>query len=230
MKQTITNSSTLNFYLRLGIMLFIPCVIFFFYFPDFDLSISRIFYDINQGGFYLKDNLLFQSIYKLTNGIAASILILLPVLIILSYVLNNNFLTQKRKTLVFLLSALILGPGIMVNAVLKDNWDRPRPRQVIEFGGSKIYEPPFAPNFACDNCHSFVSGHASVGFFFFAFALLHKNRKWFLLPILLGSTIGATRIVQGGHFFSDVIFSGFVVFFCSLFLFHLFFEFRPRKN
>jgi lipid A 4'-phosphatase len=124
--------------------------------------------------------------------------------------------------LVFLLSAVILGPGLLVNMGLKDNWGRPRPRQVMEFGGEKHYEPPLSPGLRCDDCHSFVSGHASIGFCFFGLALLSRSRKWLWLPAIAGTAIGVTRIAQGGHFLSDVLFSGWVVWYSTVFLHGLF--------
>ena len=61
---------------------------------------------------------------------------------------------------------------------------------------------------------SFPSGHAASGFHLCTMALLFKG-KWKLLSICLFSTWGTLvslgRILQGGHFLSDVIGSLFIV-------------------
>lgn len=217
-------ASKFRIFFRYDLAVFLACIAFFLIFPKFDLYVSQHFYDSPSGRFFWKNHFITDFIYELTHVIAAAMLITLPVMIVLGFLIKIRFLKHNRRALVFLLTALLVGPGLIVNSLLKENWERPRPRQVMEFGGDKNFVAPFAPTFECDKCRSFVSGHASVGFYFFALALLLRNRKWFLLPITLGIVIGATRVVQGGHFFSDVLFSGWVVWFSSLILYQLFFK------
>lgn len=50
-----------------------------------------------------------------------------------------------RKT-GYLLLVIALGPGLLVNAVLKEQWGRARPSQVAEFGGSAAYTPVWLPS------------------------------------------------------------------------------------
>jgi len=212
---------------RYDVAAFLLCIVFFLIWPDFDLYVSRHFYDESAGGFFWNHTFVAEFIYTATDVIAGVAIFGLPTAIVAGWLSKKEFLVRRRRALVFVFTVLVVGPGLVVNAALKDHWDRPRPRQVVEFGGERTYEPPFNPSFACDNCHSFVSGHASIGFFFFSLALLSRKRKWLWLPVIAGSVIGATRIVQGGHFFSDVVFSGWAVWFCSLILYAWFFE--PKK-
>ncbi|MBU0675305.1 MAG: phosphatase PAP2 family protein [Proteobacteria bacterium] len=222
--RTINRPWFIRALLRYDTAAFIACIAFFLVWPRFDLSVSRLFFDMNTHAFIWKDHLIPRSIYSLTHLIGGTIVITLPIMIFASFVKKKGFLAQRRKALIFLLSLALLGPGLVVNVILKEHWDRPRPRQIIEFGGDKQYEAPFAPDFMSEGCYSFVSGHASVGFYFFGLALLSRKRKWLVLPILAGTVIGAGRIVQGGHFFSDVLFSGWVVWFCSILLYTQFFK------
>jgi lipid A 4'-phosphatase len=110
----------------------------------------------------------------------------------------------------FLALVLIIGPGILVNTVLKEHSGRPRPGHLIEFGGSHAFMPVFRSGECARNC-SFVSGEASsiyaIGF---AIAMLARRRRASLLgtAILAGSVVGFIRIAQGGHFLSDIIFAG----------------------
>jgi lipid A 4'-phosphatase len=210
--------------LRYDTIGFLFCICFFILWPDFDISISEKFYDASAQIFFLKGNVIIESIYQFTHVITVSILLTLVFMIMGSFIIKKPYFSDRRKVFIYLLCACLLGPGLMVNLVLKDNWGRPRPRQTLEFGGDKEFQPPFSPNFECQTCRSFVSGHASMGFYFFSFALLARRKTWLVAPILAGGVIGAVRIAQGGHFFSDVLFSGWVVWFCSLLLYHWFFK------
>lgn len=211
---------------------FLSCIFFFIIWPDFDLKVSSLFYSKEANVFFWKHHVIADFIYSLTQLIGTIMIVGLPLLIALSWIMKRDYLIRTRPILIYLLCACILGPSLMVNAVLKDNWGRPRPNQVIEFGGDKHYQAALYPSFENKKGHSFVSGHASVGFVFFSLALLARNRRWLLLPILAGAVIGAVRIIQGGHFFSDVIFSGWVVWYCSLLLYAVFNKLKlfPEKT
>ncbi len=211
--------------LRYDIAAFLACVGFFVIWPEFDLYITRHFFSTGNG-FIWKNHILTEAVYSLTNVIAASIIIGLPILIAAGWITRKEFLVRYRNIFIFMLIACIIGPGVMVNMILKDNWGRPRPRETIEFQGDWQYVPPFVPGFECRDCHSFVSGHASVGFFFFSLALVLRNRRWLWLPVITGAIIGLSRMGQGGHYLSDILFSGWVVWFCSIALYKLFLKFK----
>jgi lipid A 4'-phosphatase len=70
------------------------------------------------------------------------------------------------------------------------------------------------PSDQCDDNCSFPSGHAALGFWAIAFALLAPPRRRKLAvaaAVGFGALIGAVRIAQGAHFLSDVIASGLLV-------------------
>jgi lipid A 4'-phosphatase len=218
--------SLLRLLLRYDTIVFLACIVFFLFWPDYDLSISQYFYDGGSGKFIGTYYIIFDYIQDLTSIIATTLSITLISIVAFCWLLKKDFLGQRWRIFVFLLTSFILGPGIMVNLVLKENWGRPRPRQVIEFGGSNDYRSPFDPSFDRKSGSSFVCGDASVGYFFFSLALLLRKRKWLWLSIIAGTVIGFGRVVQGAHYFSDVLFSGWVVWFCSLILYTLFFEYE----
>ncbi|TPW01688.1 MAG: superfamily protein, partial [bacterium] len=105
-------------------------------------------------------------------------------------------------------------PGLIVNLILKDHWGRPRPSTIAEFFGPNHYVPPFLISDQClDNC-SFPSGHAALGFWLVAFALLTppvRRRRALWAALVFGAMVGLVRIAQGGHFLSDVLVSGMIV-------------------
>jgi lipid A 4'-phosphatase len=112
----------------------------------------------------------------------------------------------------FLLLAVALGPGLIVNFIFKDHWNRPRPRDVVEFGGPLHYAPPLLPT--GEGGTSFPCGHCSVAFLYGAGWWLWKRRRpaWarasLAAGIAAGFALGLGRMAAGGHFLSDVVWSG----------------------
>ena len=118
------------------------------------------------------------------------------------------------RVALYLLAVLALGPGLLVNVVFKDNWGRPRPSTITAFHGPNTYVRPLVPSTQCDDNCSFPSGHAALGFWTVAFALLAPPRRRALAvgaALAFGGLVGLARIAQGGHFLSDVIASGVLV-------------------
>ncbi len=193
--------------------LFLILAVVFIIFPGIDLAFSSIFYN-EQGGFYLKENWLVQFSYRKNNYLVIAATLSLIVILILSSKNKRKYLGLDKKASLFLLLVMILGPGLVVNNVFKNQWDRARPDKIQEFGGQKKFTPAFVISDQCEKNCSFVSGHAAAIFFFSAiFLLVNDRRRWWVLAfsILAGSLVGFGRIVQGDHFLSDVIFSFFIV-------------------
>jgi membrane-associated phospholipid phosphatase len=109
-----------------------------------------------------------------------------------------------------------LGPGLVVNTVLKDHWGRARPLQIEQFGGSRAFTPAPLPAAQCARNCSFPSGHAALGFSLLAFALLlppgAARRLATAAALGVGVLVGLARIAQGAHFLSDVVYAGLVVY------------------
>lgn len=147
-------------------------------------------------------------------------------------------LKEYRKSFIFIVLVILIGPGLIVQS-LKNTWGRPRPGEIIEFGGPYQYHAVYSPNFKLtgnpDDGKSFPSGHASIGFslMFFYFILRKKNRKAaisiFAFSVLFGSIMGTTRMVQGGHFISDVVTSFFIVLIVCNILSFIFLENCEKK-
>lgn len=141
--------------------------------------------------------------------IGACVLAILGV--VFTYVGQRSWLGLAGVRWFLLLSCLIVGPGVVSNLALKDQWGRARPREVVQFGGEKSFSGPLVPSRQCARNCSFVSGEASSIFMiFFAAALLFRRRAYPLVitGVTAGSLAGLIRISQGGHFLSDVVFAG----------------------
>jgi lipid A 4'-phosphatase len=123
---------------------------------------------------------------------------------------------RYRRACLALVLAVVLGPGIVVNSVLKPYWGRPRPRHVVQFGGTQVFHPWWQPG-GPGHGRSFPSGHAALGFAMLAGARLIPRSYRRLRHGAIGAAIGygllmgCGRIVQGGHFFSDVLWAGVIV-------------------
>jgi len=137
---------------------------------------------------------------------------------------STKWKSLQNPALVFLLT-FIIGAGLFTHLLLKDHWGRPRPKQSIEFGGSQEFRPFYSPNFfhQPEPSKSFPCGHCSMGFVFFSVALLgmRLKNKWltyagWTLALGLGGLLGITRIMQGGHFFSDVLMSALILWLTAL--------------
>lgn len=129
--------------------------------------------------------------------------------------------------------AMLLGTGIVVNAILKETWGRPRPAEVQSFGGAGAFVSALQPSHQCSSNCSFVSGHAATGFTLMALGLLGTpatRRRWLRWGLAGGLATGALRIAQGGHFLSDVLFSGAVVWLVCLLLREAWLRLRWRRR
>jgi lipid A 4'-phosphatase len=137
----------------------------------------------------------------------------------LTFSFFQSYRSWRRPCLLLLLT-FALGSGLIIHAALKDHWGRPRPRQVIEFGGMQHFRSYYQPNLdqQPEPSKSFACGHASVGFYFFAVAVLgsiYQSRLLYWLGLgsafCLGSLLSTARIAQGGHFLSDAIASALIM-------------------
>lgn len=130
-----------------------------------------------------------------------------------------------RQCFLFIVLLGVIGPGVVSNMILKEYWGRPRPREVEGLGGQKVFEPVLTIDRSSGG-KSFPCGHATMGYFFMGgYFLLRRYRRgwaWFFLAFggCLGFFMGIARMCQGGHFFSDVIWSGFIMYFVAALLFY----------
>lgn len=194
--------------------LFLVCSAIFINFPEIDLWFASQFY---QDGFYLNDNPVVYGIYWL---FAKPHFVIIPLLIALAIIYHKKFKDtdhHKKWIFSFLLASLILGPGVLVNSVLKDNSiGRARPVHIEPYGGDKTFTAAYQYSGQCQRNCSFVSGHASMGFFFIGLGWLLRSKRAFWLGFGIGCVVGFGRVVQGGHFFSDVVLAFWAVYFVNL--------------
>ncbi len=189
-----------------------------------DLAIESLFYSPGAG--WTEGNgWLWAFLYRYGN-IPAFVIGGLGAIALLLSLFSAKF-QPDRKAGLFIVVFLILGPGLIVNTLFKDFWGRPRPSEIVNFGGTETYRPFWSPG-SPGQGKSFPSGHAAIGFFIMApfFILRRKAPGWarraLAAGILYGMLMGLARMIQGGHFLTDVIWAGCMVYLTGLFLYYLF--------
>lgn len=136
-------------------------------------------------------------------------------LVLFTIGLRSRYCRPARRGAAFMTLAMLLGPGLLVNAIFKGEWGRPRPTQIVEFGGEREYSP-YWQSTPFDKGRSFPSGHASMGFFLMMPYFLCRRHQpmrphawvWLVVGLAAGSVMGWARMAQGGHFLTDVMWSG----------------------
>lgn len=111
------------------------------------------------------------------------------------------------RRLSFLLLLLALVPGLIVNQVFKEHWGRARPIQIEQFGGNRLFTPPFIVS--DQRGGSFVSGHVAAAAWLVAVAVLLAGWRslWTLLSLAYLLNMALARIAAGAHFLSDALIS-----------------------
>jgi lipid A 4'-phosphatase len=181
----------------------------FIYFPQIDIRVTQFFY-ASQGIFPANDFWLVKGIYQATPWLGR-FAFLFALMVLLCAIFSPARVSRRHwRRASAVVAVIVLGIGLLVHTVLKDGMGRPRPRDVQIFMGTTDYVPVFVPSQFCQTNCSFVSGHAAVGFALMSIGMLSirkRRRFWLALGLMSGGAIGLARIAQGGHFFSDVVFS-----------------------
>lgn len=197
--------------------------------PGIDIAVSRIFFDPAMQFRWARTGML-----ELIRTAGPDIIIGTLIVCILLYaasLISQSWMWRVAPMQVFYLGlTLLLGPGLIVETVLKPHWGRARPREISEFGGSATYSPAWQMSDQCDSNCSFVSGHAAVAFWLTAYAFILPS-KWRMpvlaVSVVLGFAMGFVRIAQGAHFLSDVATAGLIVIAMNEILARLIFKQTP---
>ncbi len=172
------------------IILFLAAVLgfsaLFWALPALDMATSELFYRAGAG-FPLSQEPLLKAFRKSSDLVL--VLLFTGLVVHLAWRVARqglNALAGARRS-VFLLAALAVGPGLIVNGVLKSWWGRPRPVSVDIFGGEA----------------------SSAAWMVAAIVLIPARLRPFLAPpvVIYGLLLSVNRLAFGGHFLSDVVLS-----------------------
>lgn len=190
---------------------------------DLDLRIEQHFFCPDEGWIYGQRapwNFLYHY------GVLPTVVVAFGALIVGALSFRWHNFRDQRRAAWFLVLLAIVGPIVVVNLVFKEHWGRPRPGEVIHFGGDKPYLEVWEKGVSGQG-RSFPCGHCSAAFFFFGFFFIVRRRshRWALVILVstlaYGSLMGMARMVQGGHFASDVLWSAAFMYYLSLGLYCL---------
>ncbi len=201
--------------LALLILLTIP-----FLATDLDVDLQTHFYR-EGSGWYLAEKQPWLFLYEY--GTLPGLLIGAGALIVLVASIWKESLRPRRAASLFLVLTLAIGPGLIVNTILKGHWGRPRPRDIVQFGGGEEHWKVWERRPVGGGGASLPSGHASVAFYLLTpyFFLRRRQRRqatYFLAGgVVYGVLMGIARMVQGGHFASDVLWAGGIVYLTGYF-------------
>lgn len=186
-------------------------------FPQWDLAVAKMAY---QNGQFIADrgglvHAMRMAVWNLSVGMALACVLALS--------LAHNYEWPRRLLPVrswnVILWSFLLGPGLLVNTLLKEFSQRARPNDLLSFGGDRFYTPIGQFSGQCQTNCSFVSGEVS-GTTAFCLACViiiqhHQTRlgpQWVraLYAALLACFVFvfAHRVLSGGHFLSDALLAG----------------------
>jgi lipid A 4'-phosphatase len=182
--------------------------------PAIDLAATGLFYVPGQG-FPLGDWAPLVAVEDTVPWITKLVIAIVALGAVWLALIGRPLWRLDRKALVFLVVAITLGPGLIANTVLKDNWGRARPYQTEAFGGTRQFTPAPLTAAQCERNCAFVSGHAALAFSLVSFAFLlpigRRRRLAVAAAAGFGALVGIGRIAAGAHFLSDIAYAGLIV-------------------
>ena len=188
---------------------------YFLLFPGVDLAVSATFHQAGEG-FALAREPILKGLRKSSTWVLAGLLISAVTILILRRWSSRPGAIGRigpglGRNCAFLLVGLAVGPGLVVNTVLKNGWGRARPVQTDLFGGEAAFSGVWRISDACrDNC-SFVSGEASSATWMVCAVLLMTPARWRVATVSVACVyavaLSLNRVAFGGHYLSDVLLS-----------------------
>lgn len=183
-------------------------------YPELDLRVARYFYSFVDAGHNAFAWRLYPPLMLARDvGLWVGTVLVAPavVALLIKLILPRRKLLLSGRAILFLIVTLALGPGVLVNGVLKEHWGRSRPIDVTQFGGTEHFVAWWDPRGDCPSNCGFVSGDVAGAFWTVAPAALAPP-AWRALAyggaLTLGAGMAAIRVMAGGHFITDVVFAG----------------------
>lgn len=242
------------------LILIIGTIIFRINDGSYDIAITETFYDAASPvgeRFFLAKAQPWDWFKKNDESFALMLIIPLIAMVIVGTV--NPKYKPLIKYGLFGITSVIIGPGLLVNVIFKGYWGRPRPSQTYIWPNSedadnlpfyKVWDPAFLDGL---DKTSFPCGHASIVIVYIVvfFILMNPENAAFLIGeykvwkikffIFLkyaglfiasvgGFLMGMTRIVQGAHYASDVLWAFGMVLLVNWVLYYFAFKIPQWEN
>ena len=173
--------------------------------PDLDLIPAAMFYNDESRFVATETSQLVRLVLFVTPWIVVTVVLALCLA-------NGSRLVRVwapcGRGLAVLILSLVLGPGLLVNIILKDNVHRPRPNQTADFGGTLEFRSVGSIEGGCPRNCSFVSGEVAIAAWTVSVALLTPiavQPVAIAAALLLTGVAGLSRMSVGAHFLSDTL-------------------------
>jgi lipid A 4'-phosphatase len=208
--------------LKVTAVIFVSMIVLFILAPSIDIAVSGAFFRADDG-FYLANNE-FLTTFRFAMWRLMLVFLCVSMMLMLIGLLWRRDIFGIRTQLWVMITALfILGPGVLVNLVLKSVSGRARPADVTLFGGDANFTPAWLFSDQCVSNCSFVSGEGSgaAALVISGVLVLLELRSrlgdfWLRIGttalVLLGVMAAAQRVATGRHFLSDTVFAILLIF------------------
>ena len=220
------------FSLKLAFVIAIICSILFITLPVIDLLFTSLFFE-GGNNFLLRNSSIHSFMDAWVRPSTKYLVMILAALTALSILSNGQYIGWSIRNISCVVLTFLLGPGLIVNGLLKEFIGRARPKNIIEFGGDKIFSPTYFPSDQCAHNCSFVSGDVAFAFATIVFPLVLsglKKKVGILISIVFGTSIAFYRLGTGAHFLSDTILAGLLSVITALFCYITIIEKPSLRN
>jgi lipid A 4'-phosphatase len=185
--------------------------------PDIDIQVAGLFFD---GRSFAQRQWWQNALHHGVGYFLAVSAIAVVGIYLFNRVTSRSIAGIDGRRALFVVLVIVMGPGLIVNATLKDQFGRARPRDIVEFGGTREFTPAFVVSNECRTNCSFSSGDAAAGFCSIALAMaLSRRRRYMALGVTFGVLVSVARMAAGAHYLSDIVTSFFIVLILSDVLF-----------
>jgi lipid A 4'-phosphatase len=203
-----------------ALVLWIAVVALFHAETKWDLAVARWFFDpVNcaatetanhhgcDGFFYARVRWLVD-LRLILQPLAAIMAVIAAVLLVRDIFRGKRWLDGGIRLKAVLIATLAIGPGIIVNGILKNHWGRPRPWMTDQFGGWLPFVAAGEKTDYClSNC-SFISGESAAAGWLMCVAILMyaRQRTYVATGLLVAAFIQPIlRVAFDAHYLSDAV-------------------------
>ncbi len=186
--------------LKLGlyIVVVLSSLALFYFYPEVDLKLSQFIYNKLDG--FLPETFPITLVSYILWGVILLFLLIVPTYMAYKY--------SWKILLIPILTVFII--HIIPEYAFKQQWERPRPVEVIQFGGDELFESIYEveagikvpETIKSESNNSFISRHTlAAAYVVIIFGGFTPIGSFLLLLVIL------SRLVTGNHFISDCIFA-----------------------
>lgn len=199
--------------------------------PGIDLSVSRAFTN-SESRFFLASYPALRMLRDLGNALTVLVVATALAAMIVPLLSPVRRFVLRAHEAAYVLAVYAVGPGLIVNAIMKNAFGRPRPVSLVEFGGNLRFSPIWTVGGGCLRNCSFAAGEGAAAAALLCLVFVTPRRYRLatgLVLLAVAAAVSVDRIAFGGHFLSDVLVSWAIVLLVALGLRPLFFGDRAAR-